>query len=66
MSKNYRHTQSNDTLRALIELDQVIMTLYLLDYIDDEGMRKTVHRSLNRVSHTTSSEPLSQGLVAGN
>jgi len=40
--------QSNDTLRALIELDQVIMTLYLLDYIDDEGMRKTVHRSLNR------------------
>ncbi|MCX7091624.1 MAG: Tn3 family transposase [Legionellales bacterium] len=40
--------QSNDTLRALIELDQVIMTLYMLDYIDDEGMRKTVHRSLNR------------------
>lgn len=24
------------------------MTLYVLDYIDDEGMRKTVHRSLNR------------------
>ncbi|WP_133137982.1 Tn3 family transposase [Legionella rowbothamii] len=40
--------QSNDTLRALIELDQIIMTLYVLDYIDDEGMRKTVHRSLNR------------------
>lgn len=40
--------QSNDTLRALIELDKIIMTLYLLDYIDDEGMRKTVHRSLNR------------------
>ena len=40
--------QSNDTLRALIELDQIIMTLYMLDYIDDEGMRKTVHRSLNR------------------
>ena len=40
--------QSNDTLRALIELDKIIMTLYILDYIDDEGMRKTVHRSLNR------------------
>lgn len=40
--------QSNDTLRALIELDKIIMSLYMLDYIDDEGMRKTVHRSLNR------------------
>jgi TnpA family transposase len=39
---------SNDTLKALIELDKIIMTLYILDYIDDEGMRKTVHRSLNR------------------
>ena len=38
--------QSNDTLRALIEFDQIIMTLYMLDYIDDEGMRKNVHRSL--------------------
>ena len=40
--------QSNYTLQALIELDQIIMTLYMLDYIDDEDMRKTVHRSLNR------------------
>jgi len=24
------------------------MSLYILDYIDDESMRKTVHRSLNR------------------
>ena len=40
--------QSNDTLRALIELDKIIMTLYILDYIDDEGMRKTIYRSLNR------------------
>jgi TnpA family transposase len=40
--------QSNDTLRALIELDKIIMTLYILDYVDDEDMRKTVHRSLNR------------------
>ena len=40
--------QSNDTLKALIELDKIIMTLYILDYIDDEEMRKCVHRSLNR------------------
>ncbi|CAM4497722.1 MAG: Tn3 family transposase ISPsy30 [Legionella sp.] len=40
--------QSNDTLRALIEFDKIIMSLYMLDYIDDEGTRKTVHRSLNR------------------
>lgn len=40
--------KSNDTLKALIELDRIIMTLYILDYIDDEEMRKCVHRSLNR------------------
>jgi TnpA family transposase len=40
--------QSNDTLRALIELDKIVMSLYILDYIDDEEMRKNVHRSLNR------------------
>jgi TnpA family transposase len=40
--------QSNDTLRALIELDKIVMSLYMLDYIDDEEMRKNVHRSLNR------------------
>lgn len=40
--------KSNDTLKALIELDKIIMSLYILDYIDDEEMRKCVHRSLNR------------------
>jgi TnpA family transposase len=40
--------KSNDTLRALIELDKIIMSLYMLDYIDDEEMRKNVYRSLNR------------------
>jgi len=40
--------QSNDTLKALIELDRIIMSLYMLDYIDDEEMRKSVQRSLNR------------------
>jgi TnpA family transposase len=40
--------KSNDTLKALIELDKIVMSLYMLDYIDDEAMRKCVHRSLNR------------------
>ncbi len=41
--------KSNDTLRALIELDKIVMSLYMLDYIDDETMRKCVHRALNRI-----------------
>ena len=41
--------KSNDTLKALIELDKIVMSLYMLDYIDDEAMRKCVHRSLNRI-----------------
>jgi TnpA family transposase len=40
--------KSNDTLRALIELDKIVMSLYILDYIDDKNMRNNVHRSLNR------------------
>lgn len=40
--------KTNDTLKALIELDKIVMTLYVLDYVDDEDMRKCVYRSLNR------------------
>jgi TnpA family transposase len=40
--------KSNNTLKALIELDKIVMSLYMLDYIDDEEMRQNVHRSLNR------------------
>ena len=40
--------KSNDTLRALVELNKIIISLYILDYIDDEQIRKNVHRSLNR------------------
>ncbi len=39
---------SNATLKALIELDKIILSLYMLDYVDDEQIRKNVHRSLNR------------------
>ena len=40
--------KSNDTMKALMELNKIIMSLYLLDYVDDEEMRQCVHRSLNR------------------
>ena len=40
--------KTNDTLKALIEFDKIIMSLYILDYVDDEQVRKTVQRSLNR------------------
>lgn len=36
------------TLKALIEFDNIIMSLYMLEYIDDSEMRSNVHRSLNR------------------
>ena len=35
-------------MKALMELNKIIMSLYLLDYVDDEEMRQCVHRSLNR------------------
>jgi len=38
----------NPTLKALIEFDNIIMSLYMLEYIDDPDMRSHVHRSLNR------------------
>ena len=40
--------KSNSTLRALVELKKIIMSLYILEYIDSEQIRKNVHRSLNR------------------
>ena len=42
------YRRSNPTLKALIEFDKIIMSLYMLDYIDDPEMRSNVHRSLNR------------------
>ena len=42
------YKRTNPTLKALIEFDKIIMSLYILDYIDDPDMRSNVHRSLNR------------------
>lgn len=39
---------SNSTLKALIALDEIIITDYLLGYIDDQDQRIAVQRSLNR------------------
>lgn len=42
------YKRSNPALKALTEFDKIIMSLYMLDYIDDPDMRSHVHRSLNR------------------
>ena len=38
----------NQTLKALIAFDEIVMTDYLLNYIDDKEKRTIVQRSLNR------------------
>lgn len=42
------YTKKNSTLKALIEFDKIIMSIYMLNYIDDNRIRQTVHRVLNR------------------
>ncbi len=42
------YSQTNSTLKALIEFDKIIMSIYMLKYIDDVEMRRCVHRALNR------------------
>jgi TnpA family transposase len=38
----------NPTLKALIALDEIIMSDYILDYIDSQEVRRTVQKSLCR------------------
>ena len=38
----------NPTLKALIAFDEIIMTDYLLDYIDSSEIRSIVQKSLCR------------------
>ncbi|MEL7495561.1 MAG: Tn3 family transposase [Cyanobacteria bacterium J06554_11] len=42
------YARKNRTKRALWEYDNIIKSLYLLDYIDRLTLRKNVHRVLNR------------------
>jgi len=42
------YKQTNPTLKALIAFDEIIMTDYMLDYIDIKEVREVVQASLNR------------------
>ncbi|WP_440652076.1 Tn3 family transposase, partial [Cysteiniphilum sp. 19S12-1] len=42
------YSRKNRTLKALIEFDKIIMSIYMLKYIDDIQLRRNVHRALNR------------------
>ena len=48
VSKLSSYKKTNPTLKALIAFDEIIMTDYLLDYIDSKDIRELVQRSLNR------------------
>ena len=42
------YAKKNNTLKALVEYDKIIMSIYMLKYIDDIELRRNVHRALNR------------------
>jgi TnpA family transposase len=48
VGKLSNHARKNKTKRALWEYDNIIKTLYLLDYIDSPPLRRNVQQALNR------------------
>jgi len=48
VGKLSNYARKNKTKRALWEYDNIIKSLYLLDYIDSPPLRSNVHRALNR------------------
>jgi TnpA family transposase len=48
VSKLNAYARKNKTRRALWEYDNIIKSLYLLDYIDSPPLRQNVQRALNR------------------
>jgi TnpA family transposase len=48
VAKLSAYKKTNPTLKALIAFDEIIMTDYLLDYIDSKEIRAVVQGSLNR------------------
>ena len=48
VSKLSAYARKNNTRRALWEYDNIIRSLYLLDYIDSPPLRRNVQRALNR------------------
>ena len=42
------YARQNETKKALWELDNILRTNYLLDFIDDPALRQNVQKALNR------------------
>ncbi len=42
------YTRQNETKKAMWELDNIMRTKYLLDFIDDPALRQNVQKALNR------------------
>jgi TnpA family transposase len=42
------YTRQNQTKRALWEMDAILRTIYILDFIDDVQLRQSVQKALNR------------------
>ena len=42
------YTRQNQTKKALRELDNICRSIYILDFIDDVGLRQSVQKALNR------------------
>jgi TnpA family transposase len=42
------YTRQNQTKKALWELDNILRTIYILDFIDDPQLRQSVQKALNR------------------
>jgi TnpA family transposase len=42
------YARQNQTKKALWELENICRTLYILDFIDDVGLRQSVQKALNR------------------
>lgn len=48
VSKLSAYARKNKTRRALWEYDNIIKSLYLLDYVDSPPLRRNIQRALNR------------------
>jgi TnpA family transposase len=42
------YTRQNETKKAMWELDNILRTIYVLDFIDDPALRQNVQKALNR------------------
>ena len=42
------YARQNSTKKALWELDNILRTIYILDFIDDVELRQSVQKALNR------------------